>query len=111
MKPAILNEFQGFSMKYEVELPTDVDLRLHARASETGDDVPTVIRLAILYFVDHELKNVPSRRRLPDPPLEPCEISAPFDLPRSPGRLMTPISISPESKRWPDPPELFFDSP
>jgi hypothetical protein len=42
-------------MKYEVDLPDDVDRRLSQKASETGDDVVHLIRIAVGRFVSEEM--------------------------------------------------------
>jgi hypothetical protein len=41
-------------MKYEVELPENVDRRLSEKASETGDDVVDLIRIAVGRFVSDQ---------------------------------------------------------
>ncbi len=41
-------------MKIEVDLPVDVERRLCAKASDSGQDVVHLIRLAIVRFVDQE---------------------------------------------------------
>jgi hypothetical protein len=42
-------------MKYEVELPPDVDRRLSDKASQTGQDVVDLIQVAVGRFVDEEI--------------------------------------------------------
>ncbi len=42
-------------MKYEVELPEDIDRRLSEKASETGEDVVHLIRIAVGRFVSEEM--------------------------------------------------------
>src|SRR5262249_12330479 len=44
------------AMKYEVELPADVDRRLSEKASETGHDVVYLIRTAVVRFVEEEVQ-------------------------------------------------------
>jgi len=39
-------------MKYELELPEDVDRRLSQKAAETGEDVVQLIHVAVGRFVD-----------------------------------------------------------
>ncbi len=41
-------------MKYEVDLPADVERRLSDKASQTGQDVVQLIRAAVVRFVDEE---------------------------------------------------------
>jgi hypothetical protein len=41
-------------MKYEVDFPEDVDRRLSEKASETGNDVVHLIRMAVGRFVNEE---------------------------------------------------------
>lgn len=43
-------------MKYEVDLPPDVDRRLSDKASQTGQDVVHLIRIAVGRFVDEEMR-------------------------------------------------------
>ena len=43
-------------MKYEVDLPADVDRRLSDKASQTGQDVVHLIRIAVGRFVDEEIR-------------------------------------------------------
>ena len=42
-------------MKHEVDLPEDVERRLSAKASQTGQDVVYLIRAAVVRFVDEEI--------------------------------------------------------
>ena len=42
-------------MKYEVDLPPDVERRLSDKASQTGQDVVQLIRIAVGRFVDEEI--------------------------------------------------------
>ena len=42
-------------MKYEVDLPADVDRRLSDRAVETGRDVVSLIQTAVLEFIGRDL--------------------------------------------------------
>jgi len=42
-------------MKYEVDLPPDVERRLSDKASQTGQDVVHLIRIAVGRFVDEEI--------------------------------------------------------
>lgn len=42
-------------MKYEVDLPEEIDRRLSEKASETGDDVVHLIRIAVGRFVNEEM--------------------------------------------------------
>jgi hypothetical protein len=41
-------------MRYEVELPHDIDQRLSERASETGQEVVHLIRIAVTQFVEQD---------------------------------------------------------
>ena|SRR5579872_6024318 len=41
-------------MKYEVDLPADVERRLSDKASQTGQDMVHLIRIAVVRFVDEE---------------------------------------------------------
>ena len=43
-------------MKYEVDLPEDVERRLSDKASQTGQDVVHLIRIAVGRFVDEEIR-------------------------------------------------------
>ncbi|HEV3023895.1 MAG TPA: hypothetical protein VGX76_15575 [Pirellulales bacterium] len=43
-------------MKYEVELPADVDRRLAERAVATGNDVEHLIETAVVQFVEKETR-------------------------------------------------------
>jgi hypothetical protein len=45
-------------MKYEIDLPPDVEHSLAARASETGQDVVHLIQLAVTRFVAEEVSPV-----------------------------------------------------
>ena len=45
-------------MKYEVDLPADVERRLSDKASRTGQDVVHLIQVAVIQFVDDEPKPV-----------------------------------------------------
>jgi len=42
-------------MKYEVDLPEDIDRRLSQKASETGEDVVRLIRIAVGRFVSEQM--------------------------------------------------------
>ena len=42
-------------MKYEVDLPADVEQRLSAKASEAGEDIVHLIRLAVARFLGMEV--------------------------------------------------------
>jgi hypothetical protein len=42
-------------MKYEVDLPADIDKQLSAKASETGSNVAHLIRLAVDRFIDEQI--------------------------------------------------------
>ena len=42
-------------MKYEIDLPAEVELRLTARANETGEDVVHLIQVAVTRFVAEEV--------------------------------------------------------
>lgn len=85
-------------MKYEIDLPEDVDHALMEQAAATGKDIEHLIQHAVAAFARREA--APLARRRPDPPREAVEISAPFDLPHS---SVSPISIDHTSKRRPDP--------
>ena len=43
-------------MKHEVDLPEDVERRLSAKASQTGQDVVHLIRIAVVRFVDEDIR-------------------------------------------------------
>ena len=44
-------------MKYEVELPADIDQRLSAKAAESGHDVVSLIREAVLEFIGADARD------------------------------------------------------
>lgn len=85
-------------VKYEIELPAELDQSLHAHAIVAGMDVNLVIHQAIVQFIGERR----STGRLPDLPLEASEISAPVDLPRSASRRVAPLQNIKESRRIPD---------
>lgn len=76
-------------MKYEIDIPEDVDHVFMEQAAATGKNVVHLIQQAVVTFARHEAAP-PGARRRPDPPLEAVEISAPCDLPRS---SASPIAI------------------
>jgi hypothetical protein len=43
-------------MKYEVDLPAEVDRRLSEKASESGQEIVQLIRVAVVRFVDEEIQ-------------------------------------------------------
>ena len=86
-------------MKHLIEIPDEIEQALERRALATGNDVPSLIEMALVSFV----RSAPPGHhvgRLPDPPLEPVEIVAPCDLPYTDPQ---PISIQIQSSRQPDP--------
>ena len=58
-------------MKYEIDLPADIQHSLSARANETGQDVVHLIQLAVTRFVSEEVSangrqfSVDTRQRRP----------------------------------------------
>lgn len=91
-------------MKYEIDIPEEVDHALAEQAAATGQAVVELIQHVVVSFVHHDA-SLPRARRRPDLPLEAVEFSAPCDLPRS---SASPIAIARVSKRRPDP---IADSP
>jgi hypothetical protein len=49
-------------MKHQVDLPADIEQRLSAKASETNQDIPQLIRLAVARFVDADADAEPNGR-------------------------------------------------
>lgn len=47
-------ERYGLSMRYEVDLPEDIDRGLSKKASATGEDVVDLIRIAVRRFVSED---------------------------------------------------------
>jgi predicted transcriptional regulator len=47
-------------MKYEVDLPDDIDRRLSKKASATGDDVVHLIQTAVVQFVSEDVSQAAS---------------------------------------------------
>lgn len=86
-------------MKYEIDIPEEIDFALMKQAAATGKNVVELIQHAVVSFAHHDA-SPPRARRRPDFPLEAVEISAPCDLPRSSVR---PVAIERTSKRRPDP--------
>ena len=86
-------------MKYEIDIPEDVDHALMEQAAAAGDNVVHLIQHAVVAFVRRDTAQ-PRTRRRPDLLLEAVEISAPCDLPRS---SVSPTAIERTSKRRPDP--------
>jgi hypothetical protein len=90
-------------MKYEIEFSTDVDRQLAQRAAIEGEDVESLIQLAVLQFVSTTRDRGQSSRLRPDAPLFDREFSTPFDLPLSgDSRPIEPTSLVDSSLR-PDP--------
>jgi hypothetical protein len=54
------------AMKYEVDLPADVDRQLSAKAAESGRDVVSLIRAAVLEFVGPDLQAPPNGQWSPE---------------------------------------------
>jgi hypothetical protein len=94
-----LSERRKQPMKYEIDIPEHVDHALLEQATAAGKNVVELIQHVIVSFAYDEASLARARRR-PDFPLEPAEISAPCDLPRS---VATPVTIDRISKRRPDP--------
>ncbi|MDA1016095.1 MAG: hypothetical protein O3A00_16770 [Planctomycetota bacterium] len=86
-------------MKYEIDIPEEIDFALMKHAVATGKNVVKLIQHAVVSFANHDA-SPPRARRRPDLALEVVEISAPCELPRSSVR---PIAIERISKRRPDP--------
>lgn len=85
-------------MKYEIDLPGDVEQALERRASATGEDVVHLIQTVVVSVVRADTQSSLSGRR-PDPPLDALETSPPCELPRTSPRA---ISVEQVSRRRPD---------
>lgn len=61
-------------MKYEVVLSPEVDQRLAAQASASGEDVVHLIQLAVVRFMDEEVGSPPRGTWLPEKQARRCEL-------------------------------------
>jgi hypothetical protein len=61
-------------MKYEVVLPPEVDQRLAAQASASGEDVVHLIQLAVVRFVDEEVGSPAHGAWSPEKQARRCEL-------------------------------------
>jgi len=86
-------------MKYEIDIPADVNRVLMEQATATGSNVVHLIQNAVVTLVRND-SAPPQARRRPGLPLEAVEVLAPCDLPRS---SVNAIPIERTSKRRPDP--------
>jgi len=91
-------------MKYEIDIPAEVEQRLSERASAMGQDVVHLIQIAVVEFVGRNVHGQLSRRRLmPDLPIESVEIPAPIDLPLAGKSHPTGETVESKSGLRPDP--------
>lgn len=86
-------------MKYEIDLPGDVEQALERRASATGDDVVHLIQTVVVSVIRADTQSSLSGRR-PDPLLDSLETSPPCDLPKTSPRV---VPVETRSRRRPDP--------
>ena len=93
-------------MKYEIDLPAQLDVLLNQRAAAVGGDVVHLIQLAVTEFVERDMPAVASSGRLPDPATVTNEISAPIDLPRNEAHFVLPDIVIDGSARVPDLPPM-----
>jgi hypothetical protein len=93
-------------MKYEIDLPAQLDVLLNQRAAVVGGDVVHLIQLAVTEFVERDMPAVASSGRLPDPVAFTNEISAPIDLPRNEADFIVPDIVIDGSARVPDLPPM-----
>jgi hypothetical protein len=90
-------------MRYELDIPEEVDRRLTEQANEAGQDKIRYLQTVISLHVKAGMASFGSRGRRPELPLDAAEIGAPFDLPRS--GLKRAVSVRPErtGSSLPDP--------
>ncbi len=93
-------------MKLEVDIPDDIGRSLENQASSAGQELIHWVRCVLIDVAHHDAKTGSGSPRLPDPPLEPVEISAPFDLPRSGQQTVVTPSAHLIQARRPDMPDL-----
>ena len=93
-------------MKYEIDVPAQLDVLLNQRAAAVGGDVVHLIQLAVIEFVERDTPAVASSGRLPDPVTFADEISAPIDLPRNEAHFIVPDIVIDGSARFPDSPPI-----
>lgn len=91
-------------MKYEVELPDEVDRRLLRRASASGQEAVHLIQIAVAQFVNDAGRPGPSAMIRPDPPLDSVEGPPPVDLPLSGQMRPVEPACAGHSHLRPDPP-------
>lgn len=86
-------------MRFEVDIPETVSRRLTERATAAGSDVVSLIRTAVVEFVERDADESAHRRR-PDPLPDVVEEPPSVDLPRSGNRQS--VVASPGRRRRPD---------
>ncbi|MFV0442751.1 MAG: hypothetical protein ACK5Q5_04170 [Planctomycetaceae bacterium] len=89
-------------MTYHLELPREIERDLTAHAAATGQDVAQLIQVAIVRYVERDVRSLRSPGLLPDPPLESEEISPPVELPFSGSRQPVSVSREPSARLRPD---------
>lgn len=97
-------EYFTTSMKYDIELPPDVERPLSACASEVGQDTMHFIQAEVLRFVQSDMQVAYEENQLPDAILDQVEIAPPFDLPRAGERPKSTDTL--DRERLPDPPTV-----
>jgi hypothetical protein len=90
-------------MRYELDIPEDVDRHLTEQAIEAGQDKVHFLQAVISLHVQAGMAKSGRRGRQPDLPLDEAEIDAPFDLPRSGLKQAVPVRLERTGARLPDP--------
>lgn len=91
------------TMRYELDIPEDVDRRLTEQANEAGQDKVHYLQTVISLHVQSGMASLERPGRQPDLPLEAAEINAPFELPRPGLTQAVPVRAEGTGTRLPDP--------
>lgn len=90
-------------MRYELDIPEDLDRRLTEQANEAGQDKVHYLQTVISLHVQAGMASLERHGRQPDLPLDATEIDAPLDLPRSGLKQSVPVRSERTGTRLPDP--------
>lgn len=90
-------------MRYELDIPEEVDRRLTEQANEAGQEKVHYLQMVISLHAQGETGSFERRGRQPDLPLEAAEMVAPFDLPRSDLKQAVSVRSERTGSRLPDP--------